>query len=103
MLADLPRRTMLSLRAETAQHFHHVVIVLRRRVADAEDPLKQIGVDAIEKRLESSELIAVQDLEGILGKCAKDEVALLRSAMPALKQQAPAADIQMFRIYGLRN
>src|ERR1700745_786423 len=66
MLANLPRCTM-SFGAETAQQRHHVVIVYRRRITDAEDPVEQIGVDAIEQRLESAELIAVQALEGVLG------------------------------------
>jgi hypothetical protein len=97
MLTNLPRCTM-SLDAETAQQPHHVVIMFWRRIADAEYPVKQVGVGAIEQRLEPPELIAVQGLEGVLGKPTKNEVALLRPAMPAPKQQAPAADIPMFAI-----
>jgi hypothetical protein len=100
MLTNLPRCTM-SLDAETAQQLHHVMIMFRRRIADAEDPVKQVGVGAIEQRLKSPELIAIQALEGVLGKPAKNEVALLRPAMPAPKQEAPAADIRMFVICGL--
>jgi hypothetical protein len=33
-----------------------------------------------------------------IGKPAKDEVAFLRPAMPAPKQEAPVADIPMFAI-----
>jgi hypothetical protein len=39
-----------------------------RRITDAEDPVKQIGVRAIEQRLKSPELIAVQALERVLGE-----------------------------------
>ena len=100
MLANLPRCTM-SLDAETAELLHHVVVMFRRRIADAEDPVKQIGVGAIEQRLESPELVAVQRLEGVLGERAENEVAFLRPAMPAPKQEAPAADIRVFVICGL--
>src|SRR5260221_14761012 len=95
MLANLPRCTM-SLGAETAQQLHHVVVMFWRRIADAEDPVKQIGVRAIGQRLESPELVTVQGLEGVLGERAGEEVALLRPAMPAPKQEAPAAHIRTF-------
>ena len=86
----------MSLDAETAELLHHVVVMFRRRIADAEDPVKQIGVRAIEQRLKSPELIAVQGLDGILGERAENEVTFLSPAMPAQKQEAPAADIRMF-------
>jgi hypothetical protein len=95
MLTNLPCCTM-SLDAETAQQRHHVVVMFWRRITDAEDPVEQIGVRAIEQRLESPELIAVQGLERVLGKRAENEVAFLRPAMPAPKQEALAADIRMF-------
>ena len=74
MLMILPRCTM-SLRAETAQQLHHVVIVFLRRIAYAEYPVEQIGVSAIEKRLESPEMIAIQGPEGVLGERAENAVA----------------------------
>jgi hypothetical protein len=101
MLTDLPRCT--SLDAETAQQRHHVVVMFWRRITDAEDPVKQIGVGAIEQRLEPPDLIAVQGLEGALGERAENEVTFLRPAMPAPKQKAPAADIWMFVTFGLRS
>src|ERR1700759_1667849 len=67
MLTNLPRCTV-PLDAEAAQQRHHVVVMFRRRVTDTEDPVKQIGVGAIEQRLESPELIAGQALEGVLGE-----------------------------------
>jgi hypothetical protein len=97
MLTNLPRSTM-SLAAETAEQLHHVVIVFRRRIADAEYPIEQIGVSAIEQRLEPPELIAVQGLKRVLGERAENEVAFLRPAMPASKQEALAANIRMFAI-----
>src|SRR5258705_10233942 len=100
MLTNLPRCTM-SLNAETAEQLHHVMIMFWRRIADAEDPVKQIGIGAIEQRLESPELIAIQGLEGVLSERAENEVAFLRPAVPAPKQKAPAADIRMFAIWRL--
>jgi hypothetical protein len=91
----------MSLGAETAQQLHHVVVMFWRRITDAEDPVKQIGVRAIEQRLKSPELIAVQALERVLGERAENEVAFLRPSVPAPKQEAPAADIRMFVICGL--
>src|ERR1700756_219231 len=99
MLTNLPRCTM-SLVAETAQQLHHVVIMFWRRITDAEDPVKQIGVRAIEQRLEPPDLVAVQGLDGVLGERAEDEVALLCPAMPAPKQETPVADIRMLVICG---
>ena len=94
MLANLPRCTM-SPDGETAKQLHHVMIMFWRRIVDAEYPVKQVGVIAIEQRLESPELTAVQSPEGVLGERAEDEVALLRPAMPAPKQEAPAADFEL--------
>jgi hypothetical protein len=97
MLTDLPRSTM-SLGAETAEQLHHVVIVFRRRIADAEYPIEQIGVSAIEQRLEPPELSAVQSLKRVLGERAENEVAFLRSAMPAPKEKPPAANISLLAL-----
>jgi len=97
MLTNLPRCT-LSLVAETAQQLHHVVVMFWRRITDAEDPVKQVGVRAIEQRLKSPELTAVQRLDRVFSERAENEVTFLRPAMPAPKQQAPAADIRMFAI-----
>jgi hypothetical protein len=85
MLTNVPRRTM-SLEAETAQQLHHVMIMFRRRIADAKYPVKQVEVSAIEQRLKSPELTVVQSLEGVLSERAENEVAFLRPAMPAPKQ-----------------
>src|SRR5712664_1522853 len=71
MLTNLPRCTM-SLDAETAEQLHHVMIMFRRRITDAEDPVEQVGVGAIEQRLKSPELTAVQGLEGVLGERAEN-------------------------------
>jgi hypothetical protein len=92
MLAILQRRKT-ALGTEAAQQLHHVVIMFRRRITDSEYPVEQIGVGAIEQRLKSPELIAVQGLEGVLGERAENEIAFLRPAMPASKQESPAADI----------
>jgi hypothetical protein len=97
MLANLPRCTM-SLDAETAQQLHQVMIMFRRRIADAEYPVKQIGVGAIEQRLEPPELIAIQGLEGVLSERAENEVTFLRPTMPTPKQEASGADVRMFAI-----
>jgi hypothetical protein len=88
----------MSLDTETAEQLHHVMIMFRRRIADAEYPVKQIGVGAIEQRLKSPELIAVQGLERVLSERAENEVAFLRPAVPTAKQEAPTADIAMFAI-----
>jgi hypothetical protein len=80
---------------ETAKQLHHVMIMFWRRIVDAEYPVKQVGVGAIEQRLKSPELIAVQGLEGVLGERAEDEVAFLRPAVPAPEQQPPASDVSI--------
>src|SRR3954454_9638414 len=91
-------RSVTARGAEIAQKAHHVMIMLWRRRADAEDPVEQIGVGAIEQRFESVELRSVQALEWPLDKRAEDEITLLCPAVPALEPQPPAADIQMFAL-----
>jgi len=88
----------MSLVAETTQQFHHVVVMFRRRITDAEDPVEQIGVRAIEQRLEPPELIAIQGPEGGLGERAENEVAFLRAAMPAPEQKPSAANISLLAL-----
>jgi hypothetical protein len=102
MLTNLPRCTM-SLGAETAQQLYHVVAMFWRWITDTEDPVKQIGVRAIEQLLKSPELTAVQGLEGVLGERAENEVAFLRPAMPAAEQQPPAPDVSVMRPQRIRN
>jgi hypothetical protein len=92
MLSVLLRLVMARI-AETAQQVHHVVIMFWRRRAAAENPIEQIGVGAIKQRFESIELGAVEVRERSLGERAKNEVAFLRTAMPASKQQPPTANV----------
>ena len=94
MLAILQRRKT-ALGTEAAQQLHHVMIMFRRRIADTEYPVEQIGVGAIEQCLESPELVAVQRLERVLCKRTENKVALLRPAMPTAKQQPPATDLEL--------
>ena len=89
MLAILQRRKT-ALGTEAAQQLHHVVIMFRRRITDTEYPVEQIGVGATGQRLKSPELTGVQSLEEARSERAENEVAFLRSAMPAPKQEAPA-------------
>ena len=52
----------MPLGAEATQQPHHVVIMFRRWITDTEDPIEQIRVGAIEKRLKPPELVVVQCL-----------------------------------------
>ena len=94
MLAILQRRKT-ALGTEAAQQLRHVVIMFRRRVTDTEYPVEQIGVGAIEQRLESPELLAVQRPERVLCKRTENKVTLLRPAIPTAKQQPPAANLEL--------
>ena len=67
MLAILQRRKTV-LDAEAAQHLHHVVIMFWRRLTNTEDPVEQVGIGAIEQRLEPPELVVVQSRQGVLGE-----------------------------------
>src|ERR1700741_1434559 len=87
-----------AMRFDAAEHPHHVMIMLRRRIADAEDPVEQIGIGTFEQRLEAPKLIVIQRFEGVLGERAENEIAFLRPAMPTPKQEAPAAKIPIFAI-----
>jgi hypothetical protein len=81
--------------SEGSQQAHHIVVMLLRCCAAGDDPVKQIGIGAIEQRFEPFELRAVEVSEVDLGKSAKDEIALLGSPMPAPVQYAPVSDVSM--------
>jgi hypothetical protein len=95
MLSVVLGWSVMARGAEVAQQPHDVMIVLWRRPATVQDPVEQIGVGAIEQSLEPVELVTIEAREGCFGERAEDEVVLLRPAMPAAEQQAPAADILM--------
>jgi hypothetical protein len=71
-------------------HYIMVVFLWWRKAAD--DPIEEIGISAIEQSFEPVELIAVESGEVLLGKSAKNEIALLRSPMPAAEQQPSESD-----------
>jgi hypothetical protein len=79
------------------------VVVLWRRRAALDDPVKQIGVGTIEQSFETRQLRAVQVGEVGLGKSAENEIAFLRAAMPAPEQHPPAADIQAMSLRVMRH
>src|SRR5258705_11402664 len=91
------------VQSKRSQQTHHVVVVLFGCSEATDDPIEQVRIGALEQSLETVELGAVEICEMDIGKPAKNEVALLRPAMPAPKQEAPAADIRMFALCGLRN
>ena len=81
--------------AEIAQKAHHIMVVLDRWRRDAEDPVEQVRVGAIEQGLEAIELNTVELRKGRLGKRTENQVAFLCPAIPAAKQQPSAADIRV--------
>jgi|RhiMethySRZTD1v2_1073278.scaffolds.fasta_scaffold13667_7 hypothetical protein len=97
MLPALPR-SVIRRGDEPAQQAHHVVIMLRWRRADAEHPVEQVRVGAIEQRFKPIELGIIQALEKPIREHAEDEVALLRPAMPASEHQPPVAGIRIFKL-----
>jgi hypothetical protein len=94
MLSVLLHPAMVA-RAEATQQAHHIVIMLWRRRAAAEDPIEKLGVGTVEQRFEPVELDPVQAPDGRLRERAEDEVTLLGPTMPASEQQPPAADIEL--------
>jgi len=86
------------VQSKRSQQTHHVVVVLFGRSEATDDPVEQVRIGALEQGLETVELRAVEICEIDIGKPAKNEVAFLRPAMPAPKQEAPVADIPMFAI-----
>lgn len=84
--------------AEAAQQAHHVVVMFRRRRTNAEDPVEEIRVVAIQQRVEPVELGTVQALKKLVGEHAENEVAFLRSAMPASERQPPETGVQMLAL-----
>jgi hypothetical protein len=58
------------------------VIVLRWRLAPADDPVEQLWIGAIKESFEPVELRSVETRNAQLGESAENEIALLRPAMP---------------------
>jgi hypothetical protein len=81
--------------SERSQQAHNIVVMLFRCCAAGDDPVKQLGIGAIEKRFKTLELRAVEVSEVDLGKSAKDEIALLGSPTPAPAQYPPVSDVSM--------
>ena len=71
------------------------MVVLRRWRSDAEDPVEQIRVGAIEQGFEAVKLNAVELRKRRLCKRTEDEIALLSATIPTAKQQPAAADVRM--------
>ncbi len=59
----------------------------------AGDPIEDVGVGAVEQRLEKVELRLVESGEIGIGKAAEDKIALPRPAMPGTEQQPLAANV----------
>ena len=68
------------------------MVVLRRRHAAVEDPLEKIRVGTVEQRFEAAELVGIEACQAAVGKRPEEQVALLRSAMPALEEKPVAVD-----------
>jgi hypothetical protein len=83
------------VQSKRSQQTHHVVVVLFGCIEAANGPIKQVRIGALEQSLETVELRAVEICEMDIGKSAKNEVALLRPAMPAPEQQPLASDISI--------
>jgi len=68
------------------------VVVLRGYRGTAGDPVKNIGVGAVEQGLEAIELRLVKPDQVGIGEASKDQVAFARAAMPGSEQQPLAAN-----------
>jgi len=77
----------MTLRPEGTQQVQHIVVVLRRRHAAVEDPLEEIRVGTVEQRFEAVELAGIEACQAAVGKRPEEQVALLRSAIPALEEK----------------
>src|SRR5262249_40082314 len=79
--------------AEVVHQAHHVMIVLRRRGADSQNPVEQIAVAAIEQSFEPVEFGIVHTRQKCLGERAEQDVVLLGAAMPGAEQQPLLTDV----------
>ena len=69
------------------------MVVRGRRDRAAGDPIEDVGVGAVEQRLEKVELRLVESGKMSIGKAAEDKIALLRSPMPGTEQKPLAANV----------
>ena len=68
------------------------MVVGRRRRGAPDRPIPEVGVGAIEQRLEAVELRRVEIVQACVGEPAEQQIGLARAAMPAPVAQALAAN-----------
>ena len=69
------------------------MVVRGRRDRAAGDPIEDVGVGAVEQRLEKVELRVVKPCKVNIGKAAEDKIALPRSPVPGAEQKPLAANV----------
>ena len=69
------------------------MVVRGRRDRAAGDPIEDVGVGAVEQRLEKVELRLVESGEMGIGETAEDKIALPRPTMPGTEQKPLGADV----------
>ena len=69
------------------------MVVLRGYRGTAGDPVKNIGVGAVEQGLEAIELRLVKPGQVLIGEAPEDQVGLACAAMPGSEQQPLAANL----------
>ena len=70
------------------------MVVRGRRDRAAGDPIEDVGVGAVEQRLEKVELRLVESGEMGIGETAEDKIALPRPTMPGTEQKPLGADVR---------
>jgi len=76
-------RLAMALGPVGTQQVQHIMVVLRGGHTASKDPLQEIRVGTIEQRFEAVELARIEACQAVVGKRPEEQVALLRSAMPA--------------------
>jgi hypothetical protein len=74
--------------SETSQHTHHIVGVFFRWCKAADDPVEQIGIDAVEQSFESVEPRAVDRLSGSTALLMSERPQLIGSIAQAVRELA---------------
>ena len=69
------------------------MVVRGRRDGAAGDPIEDVGVGAVEQRLEKVELRLVKPGKVNIGKATEDKIALPRPAVPGTEQKPLAANV----------
>ena len=86
----------------STQQVQHIVVVFCRRHAAAKDPLEEVRVGTFEQCFEPAQLARIEACQATVGKRPEEQIAFLRTAMPALEEEPVASSCHDISVHRCR-